>query len=772
MPTWTTQTRRLICSLVCMIIICATASSSGYAHDSKRILILHSYHAGLPWTDQIMLGIQSVLDKANNNITVDVEYLDTKRHHDSEYFYHVLDAIMHYKFKGRKYDLVLVSDNEALHFALQHRKLLLGTTTPIVFCGINCGRQALSPRLPQVAGVRADPDYQGVLRQALTFHPQTRQVVVIGSTKDRSDRTNYQQLLELSDDFPGDLKFIFWNDIPSELLTEQLSELPKDTLVFINGSVWDKDSNLLSFNEQNQLLQKSTRVPTYSFWDVYLGEGIVGGTLINARSQGKQAAEIALRILQGELPGSIPIVKTTTDIASFDFRMLQRFGITTHQLPEKHRLVHAPPSSYEISKTQLWAMAGIFGLLLVGTLVLSQNNLRRRQAETLLRQSEQSYKQLSQQFQVILDGIPDGLTLISKDMKVIWSNKWAGNYFNKPLGSIPGEYCCKLLYNRQSLCENCPAIQSLESGMYAEAIITTPDRRSLEVKAFPLKAADGSVIQVITLASDVTEKLRLIEENNRNGRLASLGELAAGVAHEINNPNALILLNAELVKKAYNDAAPVLQKHYEQHGEFYLSGLPYSEFRNELPHLYAEMLESAGRIKRIVNDLKDFARQSPPAEIDSIDLNEAVRVSIRLTGNAIKEATNHFTTDLATTLPPLYGNLQRIEQVIINLILNACQALTDKNDGISIATYFDETRQACVIKIADEGCGISRENLPHITDPFFTTKREKGGTGLGLSVSMRIIRDYHGDIEFFSTPDQGTTVRVYLPVTMEVSPSA
>ena len=184
------------------------------------------------------------------------------------------------------------------------------------------------------------------------------------------------------------------------------------------------------------------------------------------------------------------------------------------------------------------------------------------------------------------------------------------------------------------------------------------------------------------------------------------------------------------------------------------------------------MFESACRIKRIVNDLKDFARQNPPAEIEPIDLNEAVKASIRLSSNAIKGATYHFSTELATNLPTLLGNLQRIEQVVINLILNACQALTDKNNSISIATYFDENRHACVIKVTDEGCGISKENLPHVTDPFFTTKRENGGTGLGLSVSIRIIRDYHGDIEFFSTPGKGTAVYVYLPVTKEVLPHA
>lgn len=767
MYTWATTAIRLVTLTLLTALFCSSPATPATADDAKHILILHSYHAGLPWTDQIMAGMQSVLNKANRRISVDVEYLDTKRHHDSKYFSHILDAILHYKLKGRKYDLVLLSDNEALNFALQHRTDLLGASTPIVFCGINCDSQALANRIPQVAGVRADPDFQGVLRQALAFHPQTRNVIVIGSTKDLSDRINYQQLLGVSRNAPTSLKFHFWNDIPAETLAKQLPDLRTDSIVLINGSVRDQYDNLLSFSEQNLLLQTTTKVPLYSFWDVYLGEGIVGGTLINAKSQGIQATEIALRILDGEAPDAIPIVKTIGDIPTFDYEVLSRFKIGLDRLPPTHRLIHAPPSSYEISKTQFWAATGILCLLLLVTLILIQNNIRRRRAESLLRQSEQSYKQLSQQFQIILDGIPEGLTLISHDMQVVWSNKGAGNYFNKTLGSIPGEYCCKLLYNRLSFCDNCPAVQALQSGRIAEAIITTPDGRSLEVKAFPVQAADGTTTHVITLASDVTEKLKLIDENIQHGRLASLGELAAGIAHEINNPNALIMLNAELIKKACTDAAPILHQHYEQNGDFMLAGLPYSELRHDLPHLYAEMLESACRIKRIVNDLKDFSRQTPASSLESVDLNDAVSASIRLTGSAIKSATDHFTVELAPSLPPLLCNLQRIEQVIVNLLMNACQSLPSKDKGISVSTAYDEERQACVITVADEGCGIQKEHLPHITDPFFTTKRENGGTGLGLSVSMRIIKDYSGNIEFSTTPGKGTTASVYLPVTKE-----
>lgn len=764
MSAWIARTIRLAVSLCCLLLLPAPPVGAAQAvQEAKQVLVLHSFHPGFPWTDEIMSGIQEAFHASSLRVSVDVEYLDLKRHHDTQYFYSVLDNILHYKFKKRTYDLILVSDNGALNFAMQHRGKLL-KNTPMVFCGISCDNQALISETSQITGVRADPDYAGVIRQALQLHPGVKEMVVVGSIRDLTDRFNFQRLEGLSHELADRVRFSFWNDYPAERLQTELAGLGPGTLVLINGSIRDQFGNFLSFEEQVDLLRRATSLPLYSFWDVYLGKGIVGGPLLSARNQGHQAGLIALRVLEGEPMASIPVMQPPMDTPAFDFAQLKRLSIPLNRLPKEHHLVNTPPSSYQINKSQFWfAAVLLFGSLLLSS-VLTRNIMSRKQAEELLRQSEQNYKQLSQQFQIILDGIPDGLTLISPDMKVVWSNNGAGNYFNKTLGSLPGEYCCKLLYNRTSLCENCPALSVFETKKSEEAVITTPDGRILEVKAFPVKDAQGEISHAIMLASDITEKSRLIEENMRNARLASLGELAAGVAHEINNPNALILLNAELLRKACIDAAPILTQHYEQHGEFMLAGMPYSEMRDELHHLFGEMFDGAERIKRIVNDLKDFARADGPVLFEVVNLNEAVRASIRLTGNAIKNATDRFTCDLAETLPPFLGNLQRIEQVVVNLLTNACQALPDKSRGINVSTYYDAERQASLIKVQDEGCGISKENLAHIMDPFFTTKRESGGTGLGLSVSQRIIRDYGGSLEYVSELNKGTTATIYLPI--------
>ena len=278
-------------------------------------------------------------------------------------------------------------------------------------------------------------------------------------------------------------------------------------------------------------------------------------------------------------------------------------------------------------------------------------------------------------------------------------------------------------------------------------------------------------VRTAELANEVTERKRALEELQRHqdkliqaDKMASLGILVSGVAHEINNPNALILLNTPILKEAYADAVEILEEYYHQHGDFSLGGLPYSRMRQEVPRLTDEVQESARRIRRIVDDLKDFSRRDDAAISTYFDLNPVVEAALRLVDPTLRKATANFHLDLASGLPEICGSPQRIEQVVINLILNACQALTDRNDSITVLTRLDRQAGQVVLEVRDSGSGILPEHLPHLTDPFFTTKREIGGTGLGLAISAGIIEKHGGTLEFSSTPGAGTSVSVHLPI--------
>jgi polar amino acid transport system substrate-binding protein len=271
------------------------------------------------------------------------------------------------------------------------------------------------------------------------------------------------------------------------------------------------------------------------------------------------------------------------------------------------------------------------------------------------------------------------------------------------------------------------------------------------------------------LQREISEKERALlrlEVNQQQlihaDKLSSLGVLVSGVAHEVNNPNGLILLNLPILKKAWNDTAPLLEEHYRRHGDFKLGWLNYSRMRGEIPQMLEEMQQGAGRIKRIVEDLKDFARRDNATLDDSVDLNEVVAAALRLVDNPLKKATDHFTAELAAQLPRFRGNAQRIEQVIVNLLINASQALTSQKQAITLRTSL-LAGGMLLLEVADQGRGIDPSHLPKLTDPFFTTRRESGGTGLGLSVSAGIVEEHGGRLEFASSPGAGTRAQLILP---------
>ena len=271
------------------------------------------------------------------------------------------------------------------------------------------------------------------------------------------------------------------------------------------------------------------------------------------------------------------------------------------------------------------------------------------------------------------------------------------------------------------------------------------------------------------LAQEVAERNRALEELKRHqdkliqaDKMATLGILVAGVAHEINNPNGLILLNLPILRDVYGDALETLEARYREQGDFPLGGLPYSRMRHEVPHMLGDMSAGAARIKRIVEDLKDYARQDSVARWEPFDLNSVVQAALRLVESSIRKATDRCTTRYGDELPLVDGNALRIEQVIVNLLINACQALPTPGRGIFLTTSFDAAAGLVRLTIRDEGVGIAPEFMNRLTDPFFTTKRESGGTGLGLSISAGIVKEHGGQLSIDSPPGCGTTVTVAL----------
>ncbi|MEN6441834.1 MAG: ATP-binding protein, partial [Syntrophobacter sp.] len=246
-------------------------------------------------------------------------------------------------------------------------------------------------------------------------------------------------------------------------------------------------------------------------------------------------------------------------------------------------------------------------------------------------------------------------------------------------------------------------------------------------------------------------------------KMISLGTMAAGIAHEINNPNNFISINAPLLKKTWEGVVEVLDETAEGNGEFRIGRVPYSRAREQIPALLNGIMEGSERIRTIVRDMKEFINQNSSGMEEQVDMNSVVKSSMNLLSNKLNKSTHNLYVEYGQNIPRLKGNSQRLEQVVLNLILNAAESLPDSEKAITVKTSYDSDRQLIELAVTDEGCGIAPETLRRIFDPFFTTKRETGGTGLGLAISMSIVKAHGGRILISSREREGTTATVELP---------
>ena len=289
--------------------------------------------------------------------------------------------------------------------------------------------------------------------------------------------------------------------------------------------------------------------------------------------------------------------------------------------------------------------------------------------------------------------------------------------------------------------------------------------------------AEGNLIAYDGLINDITDLKRAEFDTSIKNRqlqqadkLASLGILVSGIAHEINNPNNFILLNTHLFSKIWKDITPILDEYYKENGDFVLAGMLYSKAKEKIEQSLDGISIGSERIKTITKSLTDYARADSGKLNELVDINKVIEMSILITNNLIKKSTDNFQVEYGKDIPQIKGNAQQLEQVLINLISNACQSLKDNQSIIKVQSLFNLEQNQVKINIEDEGIGIEKNDLKYILDPFFTTKRNIGGTGLGLSVSYAIIKNHGGSLTLKSEPDKGTTVKVSLPVSGNGNP--
>jgi len=247
-------------------------------------------------------------------------------------------------------------------------------------------------------------------------------------------------------------------------------------------------------------------------------------------------------------------------------------------------------------------------------------------------------------------------------------------------------------------------------------------------------------------------------------KLSSLGLLAAAISHEVSNPNYAVYLNAEFLENSEQDFMALLNEYSPELDSVQINGISFSLFKQKFPTVVQTILKCSKQIDSVVKELKNYTKRDSNSGFELIDLNEIVNSVIVLSQGYIEKATDCFILNLDNTVPRISGKAQKLQQVFMNLIINACQALPSRAKKLQIESGADYTAEHVYLKIVDEGCGIKEEHRSDITKPFFSTK---DSLGFGLSISSEIIAAHQGSLEFINNEPAGTIAAVYLPFSKE-----
>ena len=338
--------------------------------------------------------------------------------------------------------------------------------------------------------------------------------------------------------------------------------------------------------------------------------------------------------------------------------------------------------------------------------------------------------------------IQEDVLVIGHDYRIIDVNNTVLNRMGLKKEEVIGRYCYEITHRQSFPCTGekhpCPLIKTMETIEPSQTTHIHLDKDDNEIycsiSTYPL-IEDGDIVGVVEITRDITDEINIQKTMMQQEKLASVGRLSAGVAHEINNPLTTILTTAMLLQEDIDPGDPM---------------------HAELDTIATETL----RCRKIVTSLLDFARQTRPDK-KANDINAIITESVLLTKKQAAFKDIDVRQDLTENLPLLHLDKGQIQQVLINLILNAIES-TPAGGSIILRSSLIARRRAVEISVSDTGEGIPEEFIDKVFDPFFTTKEE--GTGLGLAITHGIIEQHGGTIEAKNREHQGTTFLIKIPL--------
>ena len=359
----------------------AVSLSPVAAHEHRHLLLLHSYHPGLEWTRDLGDEARQVLAGFDPAIELHEEFMDTKRHFSPAHL-DLIRRMLQAKYRQAQPDLILVSDNNAFDFIRQHRRDLF-PGVPVVFAGVNDFQDSWLEGHTGITGIAEIFDARATVEAMRMLQPGLRSVHVVHDHTPTGlawARTVQSQVKGIEG-----IGFHYSDPIAYRELLAQAEMLSEDSAILVTVFFRDRDGRYLEPAELMKDLTTAASVPVYIMLDFFLGHGAVGGNLIGGGSQGRAAAELAVRILAGEAPASIPVVKQGVNQWGFDGRVLDRFGLARQRLPAGSQVINPPTNIWTEYRHYVIRALVLFAFLVFLIGILSLNVLKKHRAAKALK---------------------------------------------------------------------------------------------------------------------------------------------------------------------------------------------------------------------------------------------------------------------------------------------------------------------------------------------------------------------------------------------------
>jgi len=690
-----------------------------FANNSKEVLLLHSYHKGYIWSDDISKTIEKNFAPFKN-IELTTVYMDTKRVADPTYL-DSLAKLYKQQFEKRKFDLILVSDNNAFDFAIRYHEYLFADL-PVLFCGINNFDKAFlheNYMTKYMTGVVEQVDLEKNFDLISKLHPNLKNLIII-SDKSKTSLAIKRDLRPVIEKYKNRFNIEYIDELGIEKLKEKVSKLnPKEDVILFGLVFKDTTGKYFTYKQSFKQIREVSPVPIYGLWDFYLNYGIVGGLLTSAVAQGDAVSKMALKVLNGTKIQDIPVLEKSPNLYIFDYNELNRFDIDVSAYLNDYIIINEPATVYR-EHTKFFILSIIIIMILSVIVVTLRANIQRRQKVELALSNRLEFDK------VLLDTIPNPIYYKNIEGKFLGCNLAFAQLVNSSRDEVIGKTAFDFFPN-EIASKNTAIDKELLETFSTSTSEFTFYTKSNEMKHIILNKAvykniDGTVGGIVCIMDDITERVQQKQFLIQQSKLAEMGDMVAAIAHQWNEPLVELSALVQDIQTSY-----LLNE---------LKDMEVKDFVND-------SMVQIKYMSRTLSDFRNFLKPSTTKKLFSITkaLNEINEIIGKQVFYSNINMSFNYINDNEELL--IYGYENEFKQVLLNLINNAKNKIIEKNLDSNKKGSININIQRCTnfntIEIIDDAGAIDEKIINSIFEPYFTTKED--GTGIGLYMAKVIIED-------------------------------